>query len=110
MANRRIKFSGAPAGNPLVNALLVVVGAVALGAMVVLGIVAFLVVASILVVLAGVIGLRLWWLGRKLRKAQGGAAERFQAEHVIEGEYRRVPAEREREDGDQSPGPRRPGA
>ena len=100
MANRRINFSGAPAGNPLVNALLVVVGAVALGAMLVLGVVAFLVVASICMVLAGIVGLRLWWIGRKLRKAQEGASERFRAEHVIEGEYRRVPAERDREDGD----------
>jgi hypothetical protein len=95
MVNRRIGFSGIPAGNPLVNALMVVVGIVAMGAMVVLGIVAFLVVASILVVLAGIVGLRLWWIGRKLRKASGDAGERFRAERVIEGEYRQVPTPRE---------------
>jgi hypothetical protein len=91
MVNRRTGFSGIPAGNPLVNALMVVVGVVAMGAMVVLGIVAFLVVASILVVLAGIVGLRLWWIGRKLRRASGDATGRFRAERVIEGEYRQVP-------------------
>lgn len=103
MANRRINFSGVPAGNPLVNGLMVVVGLVAVGAMIVLGIVAFLVVASVLAVLAGIVGLRLWWIGRKLRKSQG-AAERFRADRVIEGEYRNVPAgtdnRQERQDRD----------
>ncbi len=97
MAHRRIKFSVPSVGNPLVNALMVVVGVIALGAMVVLGIVAFLVLAAILVVLAGIVGLRLWWLGRKLRKSPVDGRGRFRAERVIEGEYRRVPAERERE-------------
>ncbi|HET6630125.1 MAG TPA: hypothetical protein VFG91_10150 [Woeseiaceae bacterium] len=97
MVNRRIGFSGVAAGNPLVNALLVVVGVIAMGAMVVLGVVAFLVVASILVVLAGIVGLRLWWIGRKLRKASGGAAGPFRTDKVIEGEYRRVPTGTERE-------------
>lgn len=102
MVNRRISFSGVPAGNPLVNALMVVVGIIAMGAMVVLGIVAFLVVASILVVLAGIVGLRLWWIGRKLRKSSGDTGGRFRAERVIEGEYRRVPtgSESKRHDSD----------
>lgn len=97
MVNRRIGFSSVPTGNPLVNALMVVVGIVAMGAMVVLGIVAFLVVASILVVLAGIVGLRLWWIGRKLRKASGSATDPFRAERIIEGEYRRVPTGTDRE-------------
>ncbi|HEX2139280.1 MAG TPA: hypothetical protein VHG33_06170 [Woeseiaceae bacterium] len=102
MVNRRIGFSGLPAGNPLVNALMVVLGIVAMGAMVVLGIVAFLVVASILVVLAGIVGLRLWWVGRKLRKSSGETGGRFRADRVIEGEYRQVPraSESERQDRD----------
>jgi hypothetical protein len=97
MVNRRIGFSGVPTGNPLVNALMVVVGIVAMGAMVVLGIVAFLVVASILVVLAGIVGLRLWWIGRKLRKASGSAADPFRDDRIIEGEYRSVPTRTDRE-------------
>lgn len=104
MVNRRIGFSGVPAGNPLVNALMVVVGIVAMGAMLVLGIVAFLVVASILVVLAGIVGLRLWWIGRKLRKASGSGADPFRAERVIEGEYRQVPTGRDREPQDRPDG------
>ncbi len=96
MTNRRINFSGVPAGNPLLNGLMVVVGIVAIGAMVVLGVVAFLVVASVLVVLAGIVGLRLWWIGRKLRKAQGRAGH-FRADRVIEGEFRQVPTGNDRE-------------
>lgn len=86
-----------PVGNPLVNALMVAVGLVAIGAMLVLGIVAFLIVASILVVLAGIVGLRLWWIGRKLRKAAGAPAGPSRTHRIIEGEYRRVPTGAERE-------------
>jgi protein-S-isoprenylcysteine O-methyltransferase Ste14 len=86
--NRKINFSGIPAGNPLVNALMVLVGVLAIGAMIVLGIVALLVVSSVLVVLAGIVGLRLWWHGRKLRNAS--SRDWTDRQRVIEGEYRRV--------------------
>ena len=80
---------GIPAGNPIANALVVIVGALAIGASIVLGFFAFIVLGSILLVLGAIIGLRVWWLSRKLRKhmeqqppsagtGQGG---------VIEGEY-----------------------
>ena len=54
------------AGNPLANALVVVVGAVVIGVSFVLGIVAFVALASAVLVLGAIIGVRVWWLNRKL--------------------------------------------
>ena len=93
---------GFPAGNPIANALVIIVGSLVIGASLVLGFVAFLVLACILFVLAAVVGIRLWWFRRKLRKAgvspdseRGG---RRRPGGVIEGEYRVVIEERERDD------------
>ncbi|MGB5510822.1 MAG: hypothetical protein WBM87_03845 [Woeseiaceae bacterium] len=89
---------GLPAGNPIANLFVIVVGALVIGVSVVLGFVAFVVLGSILVVLAGVVGLRLWWFNRKLRrqapKNQGshqGSQQRRRQDGsnggVIEGEF-----------------------
>lgn len=80
---------GLPAGNPIANALVVIVGALAIGASVVLGFFAFVVLGSILLVLGAIIGLRVWWFNRKLRRDLGGepAAELRTRLDVIEGEY-----------------------
>ncbi len=55
----------------------------------VLGFVAFVVLGSIVAVLAAVIGLRLWWFNRKLRgQAQRGPTNNEPAPGgVIEGEF-----------------------
>ena len=53
---------GIPAGNPIANALVIIVGALAIGASIVLGFFAFIVLASIVLVLGAIIGLRVWWL------------------------------------------------
>ena len=80
---------GIPVGNPIANALVVVVGALVIGASIVLGFFAFLVLASIVLVLGAIISLRVWWFNRKLRREmdkqppQSGGARL----HVIEGEY-----------------------
>lgn len=97
--NQRIRYTGIPTGNPLVNALMVFVGALAVGAMILLGIVAFLVVASILLVLAGIVGIRVWWHRRKFRQAFGdgsGPDRRAGGNRVIEGEYHPVSTTDER--------------
>ena len=84
---------GLPAGNPFANLFVIVVGALVIGVSVVLGFVAFVVLGSILVVLAGVVGLRLWWFNRKLRSQapnnQGSHQSRHQGGNsgVIEGEF-----------------------
>lgn len=98
---RNIRFGTLPAGNPLANALMLVVGALAVGAAIVLGFLAFIVLAGIVLVLVAIVGIRLWWLTRKLRRearepsvsGDGQASSR----RVIEGEYR-VVATRTRRD------------
>jgi predicted lipid-binding transport protein (Tim44 family) len=80
---------GIPAGNPIANALVVIVGALAIGASIVLGFVAFVVLGSIVLILGSIIGLRVWWFNRKLRRQTGEQSVPRQAEPggVIEGEY-----------------------
>lgn len=80
---------GFPAGNPIANVFVIVVAALAIGVSVVLGFVAFIVLGSIVAVLAAVVGLRLWWFNRKLRgQAQSSPGHKPAAPGgVIEGEF-----------------------
>ena len=80
---------GIPAGTPMANALVVLVGALVIAASVVLGFVAFVVLGSIVLVLGAIVGLRVWWFNRKLQRgAQGRAKQDTGAPGgVIEGEY-----------------------
>ena len=80
---------GIPAGNPIANALVVIVGALAIGASIVLGFFAFVVLGSIVLVLAAIIGLRVWWFNRKLRSQAGVQPPPDQPPPggIIEGEY-----------------------
>ncbi len=87
---------GFPAGNPLANALVVIVGVLAIAASVVVGFVAFVVLASIIFVMAAIIGIRVWWFNRKLAKRGGAASSRSpQTGGVIEGEYHVIVEERD---------------
>jgi hypothetical protein len=80
---------GFPAGNPIANVFVILVGALAIAVSLVLGFVAFVVLGSIVVVLAAVVGLRLWWLNRKLSsQARRGATNgETKPGGVIEGEF-----------------------
>lgn len=80
---------GVPFGNPVANALVVIVGTLVIGASVVLGFFAFLVIASVVLVLGAIVSLRVWWFNRKLRHASANQAPRPGSArlHVIEGEY-----------------------
>ncbi|MDJ0759676.1 MAG: hypothetical protein QNJ19_09760 [Woeseiaceae bacterium] len=76
---------GFPAGNPIANAIVIIVGTLAIAASIIIGFVAFLVLASIILIMAAVVGLRLWWFNRKHRRQP-----RRDANHrdgVIEGEF-----------------------
>jgi protein-S-isoprenylcysteine O-methyltransferase Ste14 len=85
------------AGNPIANVLVVIVGALAIGAFIVLGVVAFVALGGILVIMAAILGIRLWWLDRKLGKKGGKTATQNRSapgDHaVIEGEFRVVNAD-----------------
>ena len=80
---------GIPAGNPIANALVVIVGALAIGASIVLGFFAFVVLGSILLVLGAIIGLRVWLFKHKTacEMQDNGVAESRVRVDVIEGEY-----------------------
>lgn len=79
------------AGNPIANAVVILVGTVAILASVVVGFFAAVVLGAALLILAAIIGIRLWWLRRKI-SASGAASRRGSPEHrsstqTIEGEY-----------------------
>lgn len=79
-----------------------VVGALAVGAAIVFGFFLFLLLAGLVVVLAAIVGMRIWWAGRKLRKLQETAAKQKPGRAagqsgIIEGEYHVVATRRPRE-------------
>ena len=91
--NSRYRNTRFPAGNPLANALVVVVGVLAIGLSLVVGFVAFVALAGLFLVLAAVAGLRLWWQARRHGRRPAGRRD-----DVIEGEFRVVSRERRDED------------
>ena len=79
---------GIPAGNPIANALVVIVGTLAIGAFIVLGFFAFVVLGSIVLVLGAIIALRVWWFNRRLARQTAGQPPPQESKGgVIEGEY-----------------------
>jgi hypothetical protein len=99
--NRRIRYSRVQAGNPVINAVVAVAGALVIGAALVFGFFAFIFLASVVLVLVAIVGFRLWWVGRKLRKsfeaAVRGNTDNGESTEVIEGEYHVVSSRRKRE-------------
>ncbi len=85
--------SSFPAGNPIANILVVIAGVLLIGASIVLGFFAFIALSGIVLVTAAVIGVRVWWLKRKILQgsAPESAGQRQQSPGgVIEGEYKVV--------------------
>ena len=84
-ANRRF-----PGGNPIANVLVIVVGALAICASIILGFFAFVVLSGVILIMAAVIGIRLWWFNRQIRQA-GPDSSRPPTVNatggVIEGEF-----------------------
>lgn len=80
---------GLPSGNPIANIFVIIVGALAIAASVVLGFFAFVIVGSIVLIMAAIIGLRVWWFKRKMRAQPGSnrTADRKQPVGIIEGEF-----------------------
>ena len=91
--------SGFPAGNPIANILVIIVGALAIGASIILGFFAFVIVGSVVLIMASIIGLRVWWLKQKLRGQMppGGDNKGAAPGGVIEGEYQVVADDRDAE-------------
>ena len=85
-----------PGNNPIANALVIVVGAVVIGLALILGFFAFLALGALVLVSTAVVGLRLWWLKRKLGRQNGHAERRDESGQVIEGEFLVMKDEQER--------------
>lgn len=77
-------------GNPLANALVVVVGVLTIAVSLVLGVVAMAILGSIVLVLASIIGIRVWWFKRKIAKQAGKRSREPDSpgQEIIEGEFR----------------------
>ena len=90
---------GVSIGNPIANIFVIVVGALAIGASIVLGFFALVVLGSIITVLAAIIGLRVWWFNRKLRSQMKSKPARHEQSpgELIEGDYRIVADDRDDE-------------
>ena len=84
-----------PGNNPIANALVIVAGVIVIGLALVLGFFAFLALSALVLVSAAVIGIRVWWLKRKLARNPDARQQRNETTQVIEGEYRVVRKERE---------------
>ena len=90
--------TGFPAGNPIANALVIVAGVLVIAASIVLGFFAFIALGAIVLVTAAFVGIRVWWLKRKMGPDQQGyrnAGEPHSPHRVIEGEYKVVRKERD---------------
>ena len=77
---------GFPAGNPIANALVIIAGTLMIAASLVIGFFAFVVLGSAFLILAAVVGIRLWWLRRKMARSGRSGAGPASAS-MIEGEY-----------------------
>jgi membrane protein implicated in regulation of membrane protease activity len=86
-----------PAGNPIANIFVVLVGALVIAASLVVGFVAFVILGSIVAVLAAVVGLRIWWFNRKLRRGSAAQdkASTQSGDSVIEGEFHVIEVRRD---------------
>ena len=74
-----------PGGNPLANALVVILGAIVIGVSVVLGFFAFLALSAVILVAASAIGVRAWWIGRQMPK--NAEPDGSKQGEYIEGEF-----------------------
>ena len=92
---------GLPAGGPIASALVIIVGSLVIAATLVVGFFAFLFLGSLLLVLAAIVSIRLWWIRRRMARGPSpGASTRSGADgtpQTIEGEYHVVIEEKDRD-------------
>ena len=98
---QQLKHKQFPAGNPLANALVIIVGVLVIAVSFVLGVVALVALLAAAVVLAAVVGVRVWWLNRKLGvRRKSHVNERRKSAtgtEIIEGEFRVVGPDKDRD-------------
>ncbi|MDX1480473.1 MAG: hypothetical protein R3315_02285 [Woeseiaceae bacterium] len=76
--------------HPIANALVILAGALAIGTFIIVGFVAFLLLAVIVLVLAGAFGLKAWWHGRRSGRRRARAGGERVGTTVIEGDFEDV--------------------
>ena len=82
-----------PTGNPFANLLVIIAGVLLIGVSIVVSVFAFAVLGAVILVAAALIGLRIWWVNRRLGRKLNwstGRSDRVRRPDVIEGEYREV--------------------
>ena len=80
-------------GNPFANLLVIVAGALLIGVSIVVSVFAFAVLGAVILFAAAIIGLRVWWVNRRLGRKLNwntGRGDHAHRPDVIEGEYREV--------------------
>ena len=87
------------AGNPIANVLVVIVGMLTIGAFIVLGVVAAVAMGGVVLMLAAIVGIRMWWLGRKMPRQHRTTTSQRHSHRadvtVIEGEFQDVSADQD---------------
>ena len=98
---QQFKHRQFPAGNPLANVLVVIIGSIVIAVSLVLGFVAFIALAGAVLVAAAIIGVRLWWFNRRLGGRRKDHANQYSGtatgKDVIEGEFRVVGTENDQD-------------
>ena len=92
---------GFPAGGPIASALVIIVGSLVIAATIVVGFFAFLFLGSLLMVLAAIVSVRLWWIRRGMARGPASGASSGPgaggAPQTIEGVYHVVTADEDRD-------------
>jgi hypothetical protein len=92
--NQQFRHRQFPAGNPLANILVVIVGIIVISLSLALGFVVFLGIAGFVLVMGVVMSVRNWWLRRQFQgkpqadRASHGATPA--SRQIIEGEFQEV--------------------
>ncbi|MGI9205410.1 MAG: hypothetical protein ACR2Q3_15445 [Woeseiaceae bacterium] len=102
--NQHFRNRPLPAGNPLANVLVVIVGIIVISLSVALGFVVFVGIAGFMLIMAAVVSVRVWWLKRKFSSKAGEGARppggSDNTVRVIEGEYREIRKSRDSDSND----------
>ncbi|MEO1037687.1 MAG: hypothetical protein AAFX44_19170 [Pseudomonadota bacterium] len=72
-----------PVGNPIVNAVTMVLGAIALIAAIAFASVAFVIFLIAAVVFVSFVALRVWWIGRKMPKRPATKGDIIEVEYEV---------------------------
>ena len=92
--NQHFRQRQFPAGNPLANVLVVIVGIIVISLSLALGFFVFLAVSGFVLVMAVVMSVRNWWFRRASARQPAPDRQRRgpqpASRQIIEGEYQRV--------------------